>query len=293
MNALDLDGSDWFIGDLGDPWVAALADAMPEGAARRSCAGDLTETWFQGPRAPRTLVLHRTLLTPHDAEVLARYRGSRTPPPRVILCVGPHIRHADLERWSALVDVMVPEATARDTIARHLSGGDARPRPSVPRPRVSVVSDNFELRAVLADVCAAAGYSAEPAHEWSEAAPSGLAVWDVPVLEPDWPRQLARRARLGPVVALMGVPDRELVARARAHGASACLELPWDLADLVSTLDRLSAARAESAHVVPPPPAVLCRPARPVAEPARQSYNDAALPQSPHSELRRGERRGR
>ncbi|MEJ7639101.1 MAG: hypothetical protein WKF75_14295 [Singulisphaera sp.] len=47
-------------------------------------------------------------------------------PPRVVLCVGPHAKHAELERLALLIDEVVPEATARDTIARHLPGGEDR-----------------------------------------------------------------------------------------------------------------------------------------------------------------------
>jgi hypothetical protein len=121
------------------------------------------------------------------------------------------------------------------------------------------VSTNYELRSVLAEACEAAGFAAEPVRDWSEASPRGLALWDVPVLEPGWPDQLARRSRLGPVVALIGFPDRALVTEARAQGASACLELPCGLGDLAGVLDRLVPGRGEPPHDVPPPPAALGR----------------------------------
>ena len=253
----------WFVGDLDDPWVAAIADALPQEVARRACAGDLPDEWLDATSAPGTLVLHRALLTPHDAEWLATLRSGRADPPRVVLCVGPHARHAELERLALLVDEVVPEATARDTIARHLPGGEVRAptalRGSGPGRCVSVVSEHFELRETLAEACEVAGYLAKPARDLSEAAPGGLAVWDIPVLGTDWPRGLARRASAGPVVALLGFADRATVGQARAHGASACLELPFDLADLVFVLDRLAASRIEPAHEVPPPPAAARR----------------------------------
>jgi hypothetical protein len=124
-----------------------------------------------------------------------------------------------------------------------------------PRPALAVVGTNFELRRTLADACEALGYPALPASDWSEAAPTGPAIWDVPVLEPDWPRALMRRSRLGPVVVLLGFADRALVTQARAHGAAACLELPYDVFDLGHVLDRVTAPRGEPAHAVPPPPA--------------------------------------
>jgi hypothetical protein len=263
------DRSDWFVGDLTDPWIAAIADALPESVIRHGVAGDLPEELLPipGSSVPGTLVLHRTVLTARDAAWLARLRNDRAAPTRVILCVGPHVRYADLERWSPLVEVVLPEATARDTVARHLhKPDDDRPRPVGPRPGVAIVSTNFELRSTLADACEQAGYPATAAFAWAEASPGGLAVWDVPVLESGWPEALARRARLGPVIALLGFADRGLVTAARVHGASACLELPCDLADLIGVLDRLSSTvRSEAAHDVPPPPVTLRRSPRAVA----------------------------
>src|SRR3954454_1849420 len=169
------DRSVWFLGDLGDPWVAAIGDALPPDSARISCPGDLPDDW---PIAdgPRVVVVHRSFLTPGDADRLSRLRGSATPTPRVVVCPGPHARHVDLERWSArgIVDAVVPEATARDTIGRHVEAAGpvdeastlTRPRgASVPKPRVAVVSSNWELCRTLADACEVLGYPAEPACE--------------------------------------------------------------------------------------------------------------------------------
>jgi hypothetical protein len=261
MNAAD--GGAWFVGDLDDPWVAALADALPRGTRRIACAGDLPEDWNDGGAgglAPRLVVLHRAHLSPVDAQRLARLRSSAAadPAPRVILCLGPHVRYAELEHWTArgLIDVLVPEATAADTIARHLLAPQpaAVPRrPGRARPRVAVVSTNPELRQTLADACGTLGYPAEPVADWSEAV-GGVAVWDVPVLDPDWPRVLAARARLGRVVVLLGFASRTLVRQARAEGAAACLELPYDLLDLGHVLGRVAARRSERAHTLPPGP---------------------------------------
>lgn len=261
----------WFVGDLDDPWVSAIAEVLPGDVARISCAGDWHEPLQAPGPPPGTLIVHRPTLTPLDLERLARLRKERTPAPRVILCVGPYARHGDLERCAASVDVVLPEATARETLPRHVPRGEMRP--PGPRPAVAVVSDNFELRQALADACTWGGYRASPAADWSEVGPGGLAVWDVPVLEPDWTRTLSGRSKLGAVVALLGFADRELVRLARAHGASACLDSPCDLDDLVFVLDRLAGPRIEPAHDVPPPPAALRRPARTVAEPRPDAYN--------------------
>src|SRR5262249_18387967 len=245
----------WFVGDLDDPWVASIADAIPAAAApaRWHCPGDLPDLLASVEVAPAVVVLHRAVLTRHDFERVARLRGGRVPPPRVVLCFGPHARYADLERWSELVDVALPEATARDTLGRRLVEPESAARRPGPggRPRVAVVSTNHALRQALAEGCEAAGYPVAAARDWSDAPPAGPAVWDVPVLEPGWSQGLARRVRAGPVVALIGFADRSLVAEARARGASACLELPVDLADLTAALDRLTAPRAEPAHDLP------------------------------------------
>lgn len=278
MEALALDESDrrdCFVGDMSDPWVAAIADALPDTVSRIQCEGDLAESMLFPPAPLRTLLLHRTRLTPHDGELLARLRGSRVPPPRVVLCAGPHIRYAELERWSALFDVLVPEATARETVARQFQVRDDSPRVLGSRPRVSIVSVNFELRHALSDACVAAGYQAVPFADWSDASPGGLAVWDVPLLDPSWPKSLSRRAKTSTVVALFGFPDRAIVSEARSHGASACLELPCDVDDLVNILDRLAATRAEGAHDVPPAPASHRRPNRPVVVSSPEAYNSS------------------
>lgn len=282
------DRSVWFVGDLGDPWVASLAEVLPAGARRIACSGDLPDEWpAVGDGAPRVVVLHRAILTHHDGARLAGLRACTTPTPRVLLCPGPHVRHGDLERWAALglIDAVIPDATARDTIARHLAaasgdgvGDGISGRPERPRARVAVVSTNPELRRTLADACEALGYPAEPACDWSDATPTGPAVWDVPVLEPDWPRSVARRSRRGPLVVLLGFADRSNVAEARAHGAAACLELPCDLLDLGHVLDRVATPRGEPAHVVPPRPSAR-RATRPeVAGTAPGPYNQSVEP---------------
>ena len=247
------DRAPWFAGDLDDPWVAAIAEALPR-AHRFHRPGDLPESWAVDGRMPSTVIVHRAILTATDAQRVARLRSSWERPPRIVLCVGPHARHADVERWSRLVDVVIPEATAPETVARHALEGGWMPRSPGPRARVAVVSTNHPLRTTLAEACRSAGYPAEAAADWSEI-PGGVAVaWDVPVLEPDWPARLAARARTSAVVALLGFADRSTVASAREHGASACLDLPCDLEDLIGVLDRLNPARVHPAHEVPAMP---------------------------------------
>ena len=264
----DADAAPWFAGDLADPWVAAIADALPRGARRIPCAGDLPDAWPEGP-APRTLVLHRPALHPPDADRLRRLRERGPTPPKVVLALGPHARYHQWDRWAPLVDAVLPEATAPETIARHLAGAEVRPRPVGPRQRVAVVGGDHALRAALADACIEAGYPAEPFLDWS-AAPAGvLSAWIAPLLEDTWTRSLAKAARSRPVLALLGFADRATVALAHSRGAAACLDLPCDLADLIYVLDRLARFRVEPGHAVPPAPAGLRRPALPVVDPGR------------------------
>ncbi|MGE3819487.1 MAG: hypothetical protein AB7I30_08630 [Isosphaeraceae bacterium] len=272
----------WFLGDLDDPWVVALADALPPPwpSRRVHCPSDLPHDPF-GPLGPAdVLVIHRAVLTNHDAERISEWRSRANPPPRVILCHGPHARGTDLDRWSELVDVTLPEATAFASLARRLglpAGRDRRAESIAQgvRPRVAVVSGHFAIRRMLVEAVEAAGYPVAEARDWSEAPAGGPAVWEVPALEPGWPEELARRSRLGPVITLIGFADRELVRIARSQGAAACLELPFDLDDLMEALARVAAPRPrmEPAHPTPPPPASWRRAERParLVEPPRES----------------------
>jgi CheY-like chemotaxis protein len=253
----DLGESVVFAGDLDDAWVAAIAGALPARTARVHCPGDLPANWPQGLGLARTLVVHRAILSETDAERLPRQRGRDVEGPRVVLCVGPHARYHQLVRWSPLVDVILPEATAAEVVGRHVIGAPARVRPAGPRPIVAVVSGLFELRRMLADACREAGYMAAAARAWEDVAAGGVALWDVPVLEPDWAEVLERESQVRRVIALVGFADRETVARARESGAAACLDLPCDVNDLAHVLDRVAAApprKADRPHGVPPAP---------------------------------------
>jgi hypothetical protein len=265
------DAAPWFVGDCDDPWVAGIAAALPRGTTRLSCPGALPDAWPDKMAAARTLVLHRAHLTNGDAERIRRLRDRQGPPIRVILCVGPNARYRDVERWSVLVDAILPEATAQETVARHLATGEEAERPEGPRPSVLIVSGQYELRRVLAEACEAAGYPATEESAWPAAEPSGLAVWDVPALDEDWPGVLERQTRGCRVITLIGFADRVSVSLARSLGAAACLDLPCDPADITFLLDRLALrgtslapelALAEPSHIVPPPPRAARRPRR-------------------------------
>jgi hypothetical protein len=251
-----MDGSDreiWFAGDLEDPWVVEIAEALPRDSIRFDCPEDLPEVWpIDGP-SPFSLVLHRSNLTATDALRIARLKARSERTLRVILCVGPHARYVESERWSRLVDVVIPEATAKETVLRQALALERKVR-SRPQPKVTIASTNFELRAMLVEAARSGGYPIEAVSEPVDASGNWAIAWDVPVLEPDWPTRLAELARARPVLALLGFADRESVTLARRAGASACLDLPSEVADFVAVLDRISAFRHDQAHELPDVP---------------------------------------
>ncbi len=275
-----------FVGDLDDPWVreilGSIAD-LPEVHAVM-CAGEVPERLFEPDQPPRLLIVHRTRLSQADAVRIDQWRSvaRANAMPRVILCFSPYVRYAELERCARAVELAIPEATAVETLSRHV--GRLLERRDEPRRAarsgdclpVQVISSNHELQAVLSEICLAEGFQVTSGREFpvnfqgraegaSPAASQVLTLWDIPLLEPDWARSLEQRTHLGPVVALLGFADRATVGQARASGAAACLDLPVDGNDLVHVIERMNwklrpessktEGRIEPAHAVPPAPA--------------------------------------
>ncbi|MGA7496234.1 MAG: hypothetical protein WBX00_05830 [Isosphaeraceae bacterium] len=275
-----------FVGDLGDPRVMEILGSISDLSEVHAvmCVGDVPDRLFGPDQPPRLLIVHRTRLSQADA---ARIEQWRPVPrvhalPRVILCFSPYVRYAELERCSRGVDLAISEATAVETLSRHVSrlleGRDEPPRadPAADCLPVQVISSNHELRAVLSEICLAEGFKVSSGREFTaqwqgraagadRAANQMLTLWDIPVLEPDWPRLLEERTKLGPVVALLGFADRATVGQARASGAAGCLDLPLDVNDLVHVIERVNRkfradssskteGRIEPAHAVPPAP---------------------------------------
>jgi hypothetical protein len=230
------------------------------------------------------IVVHRHRFTAVDAQRLTDYRtgpaaGER---PAVLLCISPYVRYEELERWSLLADLVISEATAADVLPRHvarLAGvpGESAARIEAPRFRIEVAGGNHDLCQAVVDACAGAGYRTQRVADLEVAGATGaqssplrtdehaLTIWDVPLLEPDWAQRLERRAgTTGPVIALVGFPDREIVTVAKRSGAIACLELPYNVDDLIDIIERTSRtlsserwpipARVEQPHQLPPPP---------------------------------------
>ncbi len=273
-----------FAGDLDDPWVKEILGSIADhpGLHAVMCGDEMPDRLFEPDQPPRLLILHRSRLSLADAARIEQWRlPARTNTiPRVILCFSPYVRYAELERCSRGVDVAIPEAIAIETLSRHVSrllGPPDEPR-SGARVRhclpMQVVSTNREFQAILTEICLAEGFevsiNAVPAPEGQgraagmdrDSAPI-LSILDVPVLEPEWPRLIEERSRLGPVIALLGFADRATVRQARTAGAAACLDLPVDSNDLVYVIERVNrkwrsaprtktGRRAEPAHTLPP-----------------------------------------
>jgi len=264
----------WFAGDLGDSWVVDLAESLrPLAPIRWDTRGEqLPEKPFDAADPARVLILHRSRVSRADVARLEELRKRLGPErwPHVVLCVSPHVRYAELESCANLVDLILPEATARETLPRELHrlmGHTAATRPDAvaSEMNVEIVSTDYEVRSMLREACLRAGYQASESPTFQ--APADLAVWDVPVLESRWVEQLEQRSRGGPVVALLGFADRAAVTAARDAGASACLDFPCAIDDLIHVLDRLAAetplpARGESGsrgqrpHPIPAPHAL-------------------------------------
>ena len=275
-----------FVGDLDDPWVREILGSISDFSEVHAvmCAGEVPERLFEPDQPPRLLILHRSRLSQADA---ARIEQWRLVPrfnalPRVILCFSPYVRYAELERCTRGVDLAIPEATAVETLARHvcrlLERRDEPPRAALAADclPLQVISSNHELRTVVSEICLAEGFKVSAGREFTarwqgraavadRAASQVLTLWDIPVLEPDWPGLLAERTKLGPVLALLGFADRATVGQARASGAAACLDLPVDVNDLVHVIERVNRrlrsdpstrneGRTEPAHAVPPAP---------------------------------------
>ena len=254
-----MNGSDrpiWFVGDLDDPGAVAIASALPaDSTGRIDAPGNLPTEWpVVEDDLPRVVVLHRAILGGTDGERVGRLRKQLGPARTIILCVGPHVRYFEVDRWLRWVDMVLTETVAAATIGRHVQRVNP-PRPE-PSRTVAVVSGNFELRATTAAILRSTGYEVVEHPELEEASklPQLATVWDVPILEPNWRSRLSVRAATSPVLALIGFLDRGTANAALGAGAAAVLDLPYDLADLTQSVDRIVGVRRDQAHRNPPSP---------------------------------------
>ncbi len=282
------------MGDLSDPWVELIAESLRGTASvtRLDCPDELPDRPFDGGRPPRIAILHRNRLGARDARRVSGWRSQAGAESAlaIVLCVSPYVRYEEVERWQALVDNVLPEATAPDVLPGRVTRLLENTKRTLPPQRtpafhVEVASGIEALGSALVDTCTAAGFRTRlvPDLLWSDHAgrpghPAGnervVTIWDVPVLEPGWPEQVERRARLtGPVITLFGFADRAIVTEAKARGAAACLDLPYDGDDLIDVIDRVVQARALDPWPVPariePPHVLPIRSRRPGAAPGK------------------------
>jgi hypothetical protein len=293
MDVEAVDQTILFAGELDDPWVGLIVTSISNVAPLRTLDvnGPIPSRLYGDDECPGTVIIHRSRLSQADVSRIEGYRQENQSKlgPEVILCYSPYVRYAELERCSQAVDLLIPEASAVDILPCHLSRDVQDPaaapghvhRGSI---KVEVISTDHALRATLQEICQAAGFGSlggsdaifDPPSSRSSRARSGatlipnakprpvVTVWDIPVLEAGWPDLVEHRSRLGPVIALLGFADRATVGLARARGAAACLDLPFNVRDLIDVIDRVSQpmltareprdhGRFESPHAVPPP----------------------------------------
>ena len=113
-----------FIGDLDDPWIAAIADARrrPARSIASNCAGALPDRPFGEAAPPRAIIIQRHNLSLPDARRTEDWRARAGEPRAVlILCISPYVRYEELERSSGLFDAIISEATAADVLPGRLA----------------------------------------------------------------------------------------------------------------------------------------------------------------------------
>src|SRR5262249_25804194 len=142
------------------------------GLVRVDCPGDLPERPFDPSRSPQLIILHRHRLSAGDASRLRGWRATPADAPSLILCVSPYVRYEELERSSALANVVLPEAAALDVLARHvarlLQQSVVRPARGEAVPvRIEVAAANEDLAGVLVEACTRAGHRAQQVDERS------------------------------------------------------------------------------------------------------------------------------
>lgn len=227
-----------FVGDRDDPWSARIAARLGHPATwldRASASADALPAPFA---SARLIIYHAAAPTRRDIDALTRARAGGSV--RIVFCAGSMSRYHQLEPLAAICDAVVSETTALAAIDRQLAlvGGTAWSETVPHRGAITVISSNFEMRAMLVEAVGRGGYIGHPARNWAAAPPLPPALWDVPILEPDWPESLARESKRRPVFALAGFLDREIADEMLRRGARCCLDLPCDPADLRWVLRR-------------------------------------------------------
>jgi hypothetical protein len=199
---------------------------------------------------PFRIVVHRRGLghTELAATTEIRARANLVSGGRVEIdfLVGDLARYAEVQTIAALVDRIVPEAIAADVLAPRLErsfGLSAAAGDSVVAD-VGILSTNRPLAETLAAWVDAFGHRPKIVDGWSDPLSSrhDLLIWDAPILSGRWLVRLRDQARRRSVLVLLGMAHRDIVAQAKAAGAVACLDLPFEAEDLRNLLSIHAAA---------------------------------------------------
>ncbi len=254
------------VGDPADEVFVSLVSAIPQRVDCYKSVAELAESRTEAEQRLDCIVLHLPFPSQADFKAILDVAPREAFRPRVILCTSPLARYRQLELWAGACHAILSDTTAGEVIWRYV-GGRGHSRVSVEGPqsfarrrrRVAVVSSDFELRVMIADICQRAGYAACPVASWNEATAGSLAVWDVPVLDESWRTILRRESHRRRILALAGFCDRALVRQLKQHGALACLDLPTQTDDIAWVLDRLChietpSRTAHDRHNLPGPP---------------------------------------
>lgn len=241
-------------GDTSDPLVNELADLI-------EASGIPSETlhWCENRSIPaelsesgslckcNSILIHRRGIGPTQMADLATFRTSFNElalhRPNVELILGDLARYAEVQVLEQVVDRITPEAVAIDLLPgrlMRLRGGRPEFSQNQKNATVGVISTNKDLASVMVDLVESFGLQAISADGWSDPRlhSGSLMIWDVPLLSDRWTNQLQSQARRRPVLALMAMAQRHTTARARAAGAVACLDLPFETEDLRDLLVR-------------------------------------------------------
>jgi hypothetical protein len=233
-----------WVGDPADSLFAALIGTdtrhtkviWPENSA----LGDSLES-LTGRARGGWLIIHRRNVGPAEVGVVRRLRHEiekmKAGRPRLEVILGDLPRYSDVQELASLTDRITPESVAIDVFPARINRlrgklfGGSR---SKPLPAVGLLAQNRPMAEMLADCLSMVSLETVLANGWTDPAlPSGsLMLWDVPTLNPRWDSELKAQSRRRPIISLLAMANREMTARARAAGAVACLDLPFEINDL-------------------------------------------------------------
>lgn len=242
------------VGDKSDPLFQELTRIAAD--SRLACKtfhwpengqvpAGLIKTATARPLGRGLILVHRRAIGPLEMHALTDLRhaldAARTGRPRLELVVGDLARYAEVQALEQVADRITPEAVMADLMPGRLARfcGQA-PKPASQQAQVGILSSSRDLAAILADLVQWSGFTPVLANGWSDRRlhSGSLVVWDVPMLSSRWLAELQAQSRRRPVLALLAMSHRDTTAQARAAGAVACLDLPFETEDLADLLAR-------------------------------------------------------